>query len=265
MAFTNVVNIENNERLRIPQRVGWLHIRDHYRQTEPAREVSIVLPVGCGKSGLITITPFAMQARRVLVVAPGTRIRKQLGDDLRANSETNFYDRFGIIPTGQEFPESAIVESGRINMDDLRHCDFAVANIQQIAGEENRWLDSLEPDFFDLIMVDEAHHNTAASWQQVKQRFPSARIVNFSATPTREDGRLMEGEIIYSFPVIEAIDAGYVKRLRAKMLRPTELRYIDRSDGLERIIGPDEVRELGESDAEFRRGIVMSTKRSVRS
>ena len=264
MAFTNVVNIENNDRLRIPQRVGWLHIRGHYRQAASAREVGIVLPVGCGKSGLIAITPFAMLARRVLVVAPGTRIRKQLGDDLRANSETNFYDRFGIIPAGQEFPESAVVESGRINLDDLRHCDFAVANIQQIAGEENRWLDSLEPDFFDLIMVDEAHHNTAASWQQVKQRFPSARIVNFSATPTRADGRLMEGEIIYSFPVIQAIEAGYVKRLRAKMLRPTELRYVDRSDGQERIIGPDEVRELGKRMPNFAGASLCQTKRSVR-
>jgi superfamily II DNA or RNA helicase len=109
-----------------------------------------------------------------------------------------------------------------------------------------------------LILVDEAHHNPAESWQQVKQRFPAARIVNFSATPTRADGRLMEGEIIYSFPVLRAIEAGYVKRLRAKMLRPTELRYVDHSDGQEKIIGPDEVRAMGETDAEFRRGIVMS-------
>ena len=42
------------------------------------------------------------------------------------------------------------------------------------------------------------------------------------------------------------------------MLRPTELTYVDRSDGQEKIIGPDEVRELGETDAEFRRGVVMS-------
>jgi superfamily II DNA or RNA helicase len=134
----------------------------------------------------------------------------------------------------------------------------AIANIQQIAGDENRWLDELDSDFFDLILVDEAHHNTAASWQQVKRRFPNARIVNFSATPTRADGGVMEGQIIYSFPVLRAIEAGYVKRLTAKMLRPTELRYVDRSDGQERIIGPDEVRALGETDSEFRRGIVMS-------
>ena len=221
-------------------------------------EVAIVLPVGCGKSGLISITPLAVQCRRALVIAPGRKIRGQLGGDLRANSATNFFERFEVIPADAELPETVIVESGRVNLDDIRHADIVVANIQQIAGEENRWLDMLEPDFFDLILVDEAHHNPAESWQQVKRRFPAARIVNYSATPTRADGQLMEGEIIYSYPVIQAIEAGYVKRLRAKMLRPTELRYVDRSDGQERIIGPDEVRALGETDADLRRGIVMS-------
>lgn len=259
MPFDQQTTIADNQRLRIPQREGWTHIRDYFQRPGAGREVGIVLPVGCGKSGLIAIAPYAVGARRALVIAPGTRIRGQLGNDLRGNSATNFYERRAIFPAHEAFPEATMIATGRVNLDDIRHCDIAVANIQQIAGDENRWLDDLEQDFFDLILVDEAHHNTAASWQQVKQRFPAARIINFSATPTRADGRLMEGEIIYSFPVLRAIEAGYVKRLRAKMLRPAELRYVDRNDG-ERVIGPDEVRALGETDAEFRRGIVMSER-----
>jgi superfamily II DNA or RNA helicase len=235
-----------------------MRIRDHFLQSDAAREVAIVLPVGCGKSGLITIAPFAVNARRVLVIAPGRKIRGQLGNDFRINSPTNFYERFGVLAANDEFPEVVIVEPGRANLDDIRHCDVAVANIHQVAGEENRWLDNLDPDFFDLILVDEAHHNIAESWQQVKQRFRAARVINFSGTPTRADGCLMEGRIIYSFPVVRAIEAGYVKRLRAKMLSPTSLTYVDRSESEERIVGPDEVRALGETDAEFRRGIVMS-------
>ncbi len=258
MPFNQEANVLGNLRLRVPQKEGWTHIRDHFARYNAAREVGLVLPVGCGKSGLIAITPFALTARRVLVIAPGTRIRSQLSADLRANSDTNFYEHCNVLRRDQDFPEVAVVESGRVNIDDLRHCHVAVANIQQIAGEENRWLDALGPDFFDLVLVDEAHHNTAASWQQVKRRFPNARIVNYSATPTRADGNLMEGDIIYSFPVVRAIQLGYVKRLRAKMLSPAELRYIDRNSGEELVIGPDEVRRLGEEDAEFRRGIVMS-------
>ena len=258
MPYSSDFSITDNPRLRSPQRDGWAHIRDHFAQHNASHEVGVVLPVGCGKSGLISITPFAIAARRVLVIAPGKRIRGQLGADLRANSPTNFYERFGILTPHAPFPEVAIIESGRINLDDIRHADLVVTNIHQISGTDNRWLDNLEADFFNLVLVDEAHHNPAASWQQVKARFPNARIVNFSATPTRADGRQMEGEIIYSFPVLRAIEAGYVKRLKAKMLRPAELRYVDRTTDQEKLIGPDEVRQLGETDARFRRGIVMS-------
>ena len=258
MPFNQIVVIPDNQQLRIPQREGWIRIRDHFQQPNAAGEVGIVLPVGCGKSGLIAIVPYAVGARRALIIAPGTRIRGQLGNDLRANSATNFYDRCGVMSADEEYPETTVIASGRVNLDDIRHADIAISNIQQIAGTENRWLDDLDADFFDLILVDEAHHNTAESWQQVKRRFPAARIVNFSATPSRADGGLMEGEIIYSFPVLRAIEAGYVKRLRAKMLRPTELRYVEREGGQERLIDADEVRRLGESNAEFRRGIVMS-------
>jgi superfamily II DNA or RNA helicase len=256
--FNQQANIVGNVSLRIPQRDGWIAIRDHFARVGSDREVGVVLPVGCGKSGLITLSPFALRARRALVIAPGTKIRDQLAADLRANSATNFYDRCAVLREDQEFPEVAVVESGRINMDDLRHCQVAVTNIHQLAGDDNRWLNDLEAEFFDAILVDEGHHNTAASWQQVKRKFPNARIVNFSATPTRADGAIMEGRVIYSFPVVEAIRAGYVKRLRARMLQPAELRYVDRNTGAERIIGPAEVRELGETEAEFRRGIVMS-------
>lgn len=258
MAFTQQVNIETNPALRIPQRDGWRAIRNHYAQAGAARDVGLVLPVGCGKSGLIAIAPFALRAARVLVIAPGVKIRDQLANDMRASSDTNFYERAGVLAGNQNFPETVVVATGRVNLDDLRHCDIAVANIHQVAGDENRWLDDLGADFFDTVLLDEGHHNTAESYQQVRRRFLNARIISFSATPTRADGGVMEGQVIYSFPVVEAIRAGYVKRLRARMLSPTELRYVDRSSGQERIIGPDEVRQLGEDDAEFRRGIVMS-------
>jgi superfamily II DNA or RNA helicase len=71
-------DIEENERLREPQREAYAAIRDHFGDPEKHREAGIVLPVGCGKSGLITLAPFAVRARKVLVIAPGLRISDQL-------------------------------------------------------------------------------------------------------------------------------------------------------------------------------------------
>lgn len=258
MAFTNSFDIENNLKLRIPQREGWVQIRDHYSNDSAERFVGVVLPVGCGKSGLIATTPYAVQAQRVLIIAPGTRIRDQLSNDMKSSSTDNFYEKCSVLVSDVEFPETVVVATGTVNHDDIANAEIVISNIQQIAGEDNRWLDEFGRDFFDLILVDEGHHNTAASWRQVFDRFPNAKVINFSATPTRADGQLMEGQVIYSFPVVRAIQAGYVKRLTAKMLRPSELTYIDRSSGREKTIGFQEVIDLGQQDAEFRRGIVMS-------
>ena len=68
MPFNQQVNIDENHSLRIPQRAGLAAIRDHFLQEGAVRDVAVVLPVGCGKSGLIAIAPFALRARRVLVV-----------------------------------------------------------------------------------------------------------------------------------------------------------------------------------------------------
>ena len=256
--FTNQFNIQDNENLRIPQREGWVCISNHYNANPTVRFAGIVLPVGCGKSGLIAITPYALDAQRVLVITPGTRIRDQLGNDMKSSSADNFYQKCAILDRNTDFPEAVVVASGTVNHDDFENADIVISNIHQIAGEENRWLDDFGADFFDLILVDEGHHNTAISWQQVFERFPNARVINFSATPARADGQLMEGEVIYSFPVVRAIQAGYVKSLTAKMLRPSELTYVDSNSGDERTIGLEEVIELGQESAEFRRGIVMS-------
>ena len=140
---------------------------------------------------------------------------------------------------------------------------MVVTNIHQLQGEENRWLIQLPSDFFDVIMFDEGHHNVAESWQLLRKSFPRARIINFSATPARADGQLMAGRIIYSFPVSEAIAAGFVKSLKAVILNPATLKYVRNEDGNEIEVSLDEVIRLGEEDADFRRSIVSSEQRRV--
>jgi len=146
MPFSDEFDIENNRKLRDPQREGWIHIRDGY-QIERNRFAGVVLPVGCGKSGLISITPFALDAKRVLIVTPGTRIRDQLGDDMKSSSSANFYDKCEVLPPTSGYPETVVIETGAVNHDDILHADIVVSNIQQIAGEENRWLDEVGQSF----------------------------------------------------------------------------------------------------------------------
>jgi superfamily II DNA or RNA helicase len=162
------------------------------------------------------------------------------------------------VLNGQPYPELAEIRGTTSNISDLQDADVVVTNIQQLSGNNNRWLNALPSDFFDLIVFDEAHHNVAESWNILRRAFPNAKIINYSATPRRSDGQLMSGQIIYSFPIVRAIEEGYVKRLKAVVLNPRTLRYVRREDNQEIEVSLEEVKRLGEEDADFRRSIVTS-------
>jgi superfamily II DNA or RNA helicase len=254
-------NIEGNLCIRTPQREAFQALADYAANlNEDEREIGIVLPVGCGKSGCITLAPFAFRARRALVVAPGVPISQQLADDFDPAQAGMFYQKCRILE-GLPYPEPVEIRGTTTNLADLEEADVVITNIQQLqGGEANRWLQALPQDFFDLILFDEGHHSVATSWTLLKDRFPGALIVNFSATPLRADGQVMAGRILYSYPIFRAIQEGYVKRLKAVQLNPRTLRYVRRDDGQEIEVTLDEVRRLGEQDADFRRSIVTSTE-----
>lgn len=254
---TRTPNVLDNQKVRVPQREAFGALAEFARTDGDEREVGIILPVGCGKSGCIALTPFAFRSERVLVVAPGTDIAGQLHSDFDPANADMFYLKSEALPDAP-YPEPAEIRGTTTNLNDLEEAHVVITNIQQLQGANNRWLERLPGDFFDLILFDEGHHNVAASWEVLKAKFPQAKIVNFSATPLRADGQLMTGRIIYSYPVFRAIQEGYVKRLKAVVLNPRTLRYVRNEDGQEFDVTLEEVRRLGEEDADFRRSIVTS-------
>ena len=250
-------SIQSNPLIRTPQRETYQALEAFARSTVGEREVGIVLPVGCGKSGCITVTPFAFQAKRTLVVAPGVRIAEQLYKDFDPTKPDMFYIKCAILQ-GPPYPEPVEIRGASTNRGDLDEAHVVVTNIQQLQGAENRWLAGLPADYFDLVLFDEGHHSVAETYEDLKAKFPAARIVNFSATPLRADGQKMAGRVLYSYPIFRAIQEGYVKRLKALVLNPQTLRYVRREGDVEVEVPLEEVRRLGEQDADFRRSIVTS-------
>lgn len=253
-----VPNIGENHLIRTPQREAFQALADYANNPgETEREVGIVLPVGCGKSGCITLTPFAFRSSRTLVVAPGVPIATQLANDFNPSNAGMFYQKCQILTEGP-YPEPVEIRGTATNRSDLEEANVVITNIHQLQGNANHWLQTLPVDFFDLILFDEGHHSVADSWEALKARFPAARIVNFSATPLRADGQIMAGRVLYSYPIFRAIQEGYVKRLKAVQLNPRTLSYVRRADAQEIEVSLEEVRRLGEEEAEFRRSIVTS-------
>src|SRR5205807_1975760 len=76
------------------------------------------------------------------------------------------------------------------------------------------------------------------SWERVHERLGMHRIVQFTATPFRMDGRRVPGRIIYQFPLRLAQQEGY--------FRPIKFLEVDESDQNEadRLIAARAVEQL---------------------
>jgi integrase len=147
-----------------------------------------VLPVGCGKSGCITLTPFAFKATRTLVIAPGVPIAGQLRKDFDPSRPDMFYIKCGILD-GQPYPGPVEIRGTTTNRADLEEADVVVTNIHQLQGTANRWLQDLPADFFDLIQFDEGHHNVlfnaAMRWELIPYQHNPMSLVRVKGSSKR--------------------------------------------------------------------------------
>ena len=51
----------------------------------------------------------------------------------------------------------------------------------------------------------------ANSWTKFRAAFDSAKVIQFTATPYRRDGKLVDGKVIYDYPLHTAQKDGYFK------------------------------------------------------
>lgn len=251
--FTNTrVFITNNPRLREPQERGHVAAVAHF--AAGGGRALEQIPVGCGKTGLITLLPFGLARGRVLVIAPNVTIRDELIRNFSSSNPKCFYLSSAALTDLSNGPYVAALDADA-NLSDLDEAHIAVTNIQQLAAGGGRWLSKLPEDYFDLILVDEAHHNAAASWQDVFERFPDAKVLSLTATPFRGDDQPVEGEPIYSYPIAEAMQRGFVKQIQASNVAPSELRFSYR--GQEATHTLEEVLRLKDRDW-FSRGVALA-------
>ena len=230
--FTTVeYEIDDNTELRDPQREAHAAALRHFAASqEPA---IIQLPVGCGKSGLIALLPFGLARGRVLVISPNLTIREGLHADLDiSNRHSCFWRRRSVLSpeTMLVGPHVAVLDGKEANLHDCEKSHIVLTNIQQLASSADRWLPAFDHRFFDMILVDEGHHSAARSWEKVFERFPDARVINLTATPYRADDKQIMGKLVYRYSFMRAMVKGYIKRLQAVYVAPSELTFTYRGD-----------------------------------
>lgn len=246
-------DIEANELLREPQREAHRAVREHFADSnEPG---ILQIPVGCGKTGIMSTLPFGIAEGRTLVITPNLTIRKGVTDALDITNRECFWTKTRVLSDFTAGPWTAVLDGPHANVHDAIESDFVVTNVQQLASRADRWLPQFPPDFFDMILVDEGHHAAAESWQKVFRRFPDAKVISLTATPFRSDEQQLHGEVLYRFSFTRAMVNGYIKQIHSRNVAPEELYFTYAEDTRKHTL--EEVLELRE-EAWFRRGVALS-------
>jgi len=247
--------IDGNEELRDPQREGYFRTYEFFHANK--NKAILQIPVGCGKTGLASILPLGLAEGRVLVIAPNLTIKDGLYDAMDiTNRQKCFWRKAGVLAAEQMIsgPLATTLDSGNHSVAEKSH--IVITNVQQLATNVEKWLTQFSDDFFDMIIVDEAHHSAAKSWQKVIDYFPKAKIILITATPFRSDRQELDGELIYRYPFRNATLKGYIKRLKASYVAPAiiELGF---SDERGRQYTQEEVLQLKEAEW-FSRGVALA-------
>ncbi|WP_047275912.1 DEAD/DEAH box helicase [Pseudomonas lundensis] len=214
-------NIEGNTKLRTPQIEAYLKIRDFFSDPEN-KEALVVLPTGTGKSGLISIAPYGVSNGRVLIVTPGLVTK----DSIRKTQDAlhdNFWVNFDIVFNYKHLPITTAYNPNLLRTH-LDESQFIYTNIQQLSQARESSLPRQVPrDYFDLIIIDEAHHSPANSWKDLLAYFEGAKKLFVTGTPFRGDGLSLPGQLIHETKLSEVMRDRYVKWLRKETVNASEL------------------------------------------
>lgn len=174
---------------------------------EGYQKTLLVLPTGCGKTVVFaSVTENQVRkGHRVLIMAHRGELLTQAADKLKAASG---------LDSVLEKAESSSLGS---------FIPVTVGSVQSLAQEKR--LARFPRDYFQDIIVDEAHHCLSDSYQRVLEHFPNANILGVTATPDRGDMKNL-GEYFdskaYEYTMPEAIRQGYLSPVKAQLI-PLEL------------------------------------------
>jgi superfamily II DNA or RNA helicase len=187
----------------------------------------ISMPTGTGKTAVSIAAAHMAQANRVLVVVPSTHLRRQTVDAFRNQVVLRSIEAIG---DAEDRPQ--VVElTGRVSSwDEIVNADVVVGLPNSVSPA---YYEEPPPmDLFGLVIIDEAHHAPARTWRAILEHFTEARAVLLTATPRRRDNQQVPGELIYHYPLRQALEEGIYQKVTAEILPlpvPTTREAIDRA------------------------------------
>lgn len=164
------------------------------------RKTLLVLPTGCGKTIVFAkITEECVShGDRVLILAHRGELLEQAADKIAKAT--------GLKCATEKAEESSLGSWYRIT----------VGSVQSLMRTTR--LSRFPEDYFNTIIIDEAHHCISDSYQRILKYFPDAKVLGVTATPDRGDmknlGQVFES-LAYEYTLPKAIKEGYLSPIKA--------------------------------------------------
>ncbi len=197
--------------LRPPQ-IGSLHaIGAHWSlHTEPA---TVVMPTGTGKTETMLATLVAHSPGTLLIVVPSKVLRNQTATKFLT---LGLLRSLGNLEAESPNPVVGIITKRPRDETDLtifQKCNVVITTMSALAEASTSHLIPKIAGRVGTLIVDEAHHIGAASWSTFREHFSERPVLQFTATPYRRDGKLVDGKVIYDYPLDAAQRDGYFKKI----------------------------------------------------
>ena len=160
----------------------------------------LVLPTGCGKTIVFASVAedCVRNGDRVLILAHRGELLDQAADKI--------FKSTGLRCATEKAEHSCLGSWFRVT----------VGSVQTLMRQSR--LDRFSPDYFNTIIIDEAHHSISDSYQRVLKYFSEAKVLGVTATPDRGDmknlGQVFDS-LAYEYNLPQAIREGYLSPIKA--------------------------------------------------
>ena len=172
-----------------------------FSEWETGREKTLlVLPTGTGKTIVFAhvAAECVKRGERVLILAHRGELLTQAADKIASAC--------GLGCAVEKAEQSCIGSWYRI----------VVGSVQTLMRESR--LSKFPKNYFDTIIIDEAHHAISSSYSNVLEHFDKAKVLGVTATPDRGDmknlGQLFQS-LAYDYTLPKAIKEKYLSPIKA--------------------------------------------------
>jgi type I restriction enzyme R subunit len=145
---------------------------------------------------------------------------------------------------------------------------FTIFQTFMSGPDKKPYFGEYDPDFFDLVIIDECHRggaNSESSWREILNYFKPAVQLGLTATPKRNentDTYEYFGEPVYTYSLKEGIQDGFLTPFKVKRIQTTIDEYVYTPD--DEVIDGEVEEGKVYTEKDFNRNIIIPERERVR-